>query len=75
MNKCSDEPDRKTYTEHNPDWQLLAKAHKGHKKKQNARYNAPQGACGVIGHQVEIVGVIQMQPDKYDKAGQRHHGN
>ncbi|GAI38681.1 unnamed protein product, partial [marine sediment metagenome] len=28
-----------------------------------------------LGHQVEIAGIIPVQPDEHDKAGQRHHGN
>jgi hypothetical protein len=54
---------------------LLAKTYKGHKKKQNGRHNAPQGTFGVITHQVEIAGIIQGQPDKHDKPGQRHYSN
>ena len=33
VNKCPDEPDRKTRTEYNPEGQLPAKARKGNEEK------------------------------------------
>ena len=54
---------------------MPAKTYKSHKEKQNTRHNAPQRAFSVLGHQVEIAGIIQIQPNKHNKAGQRHHGN
>jgi hypothetical protein len=75
MNGRCDKPDRKARTKYNRQAQPLVKTYKSHKEKQNTRYNAPQSAFGVLGHQVEIAGIIPVQPDEHDKAGQRHHGN
>jgi len=75
MNKCRDKPDRKTRAKYNPQRQPLMKTQKSHKEKQDGRHNTPQSAFSVLGHQAEIAGIIQIQPDKHDKAGQRHHGN
>ena len=75
MNKSCDKPDRKARAKHNPQRQMPVKTYKSHKEKQDARHNAPQGTFGVLGHRVEIAGIIQAQPDEHNKAGQRHHGN
>jgi len=69
MNKCRSKPDRKACTQYDPEGQALAKANKDHKKKQNARHNAPQSSLAVTSHKSEIVGIVHIQPDKYDKAG------
>ncbi len=75
MNGRCDKPDHKARTKYNPQRQVPAKTQKSHKEKQDARHNTPQGAFGVLGHQVEIIGIIPVQPDQHDKAGQRHHRN
>jgi len=75
MNRCCNQPNRKACAKHNPEGKLTAKACKGNEEKQNARQNAPQSTLGVIGHQIEIAGIIQIQPDEHDKAGQGHHSN
>ena len=75
MYKCPYDPHGETCTQDYPERQMPAKTYKSHKEKQNARHNAPQGTFGVFGHQVEIAGIIQTQPDEHDKAGQRHHCN
>jgi hypothetical protein len=54
---------------------MPAKTYKSHKEKQNTWHNTPQSTSGVFGHKIEIAGIIQVQPDKHEKAGQRHHGN
>jgi len=75
MNKCCDKPDREARAQYYPQRQLFVKTYKSREEKQNTRHNAPQSTLGVLGHQVEITRIIQIKPDKHDKAGQRHHGN
>ena len=75
VKKCCDKPDRKACTKHNPKGQVLTKAYESRKKKQNGWQNPPQSSFGIIGHQVEIIWVIYVQPDEYDKAGQGHDCN
>jgi hypothetical protein len=75
MNKSRDKPDCEACAKYNPQRQPLVKTYKSHKEKQYARYNPPQGTFGVLGHKVEIAGIIQTQPDEHDKSGQRHNGN
>ena len=75
MNKCRYKPDCKTCTKHNPQRQVLVETYKSHKEKQDTWHNAPQGAFGVIDYYVEIVWIIQIQPDKHDQPCQRHNCN
>jgi len=75
MNKRRDKPDCKTCTKHQQEGQVPAKTHKGHKEKQCGRHNTQQGPFAVTGHKVEIAGMVQIQPDKKNKTGQRHDNN
>ena len=75
MKERPDEPDGKAYTKCHPKRKLLLETHKSHEEEQNSRYNPPQHAFSVIGHQGKVAGIVEIQPDKHDQPGQRHHGN
>jgi len=66
VNKRRNQPDRKACAQDYPQRQLFVKTYKSHEEKQNTRHNPPQGAFGVLGHQVEIAGIIHVQPDEHD---------
>ncbi len=68
-------PDGEAGREYDPQIKLFAEAKKCDEKEQNARQNSPQSAFGVINHQVEIAGVVSVQPEEHDKACQWHHSD
>ena len=75
MKERPDEPDGKACTKYYPQRQVLLETYKSHEEEQYGRHDSPERAPGVIGHQREIPGIIEIQPDKHDQPGQRHHGN
>ncbi len=75
MNECRGDPDRRAGTEYDPQRQVFVEANESHEEKQHARHNTEHGALGVFGHQIQITGIVQVQPDEHDQPRQGHHAD
>lgn len=62
-------PRTEAHAQNHIEWQLLQKAQVRHDEKDNTRSDCPECSLAVIGYQLDVTRMIQMQPHKHQSAG------